>query len=81
MEQFKLQYTEYAKEGYLTNIVHAEYFSIVDALKLRYNKLKNEYWYDGNGEKTNIKRYKVEVMISGYKTVDNPQELFAQFDL
>lgn len=81
MQQFKIQYTEYAREGYLTNIVHAEYFSFADATKLRYNELKNLYWYDDQGERTNIKRYQVKLMIVGYKTVENVDDFFAQFEI
>lgn len=76
---FRIQYTEYSEHGALTDNIHAEDFSSPHSVYLRMKELKNIYWTNESGEKTGIKRYKVELLVQTFKLIENPDEFLEQF--
>lgn len=79
MNQFKIVTTEYSKQGALTNITHAYYYATADVAEQQMAELSREYHVDAEGNKTNIKMYKVELFVQTYKKIENPAEFFAMF--
>ena len=73
--QFKVQYTLYAPEGYLTSETHAVYFGDADSAEAKYNELKRAKQDNG------MKAYEVKLLIMGYKPVAAPAAFFEQFHM
>lgn len=73
--QFKVQYTLYAPEGYLTSETHAVYFGDADSAEVRYNELSRAKQDNG------MKAFKVDLFIAGYKPVADPATFFEQFHM
>lgn len=79
MNQFKILATEYSEKGALTNITHAYYYPTADVAEQQMAELNREYHVDADGNKTNIKMYKVELFVQSFKKIDNPANFFAMF--
>lgn len=79
MNQFKIVATEYSAAGALTNVTHAYYYSTADVAEQQMAELNREYHVDADGNKTNIKMYKVELFVQTYKKLENPVEFFSMF--
>ena len=73
--QFKVQYTLYSPEGYLTNETHAVYFGDEDSAEVKYNELKRAKQDNG------MKSYEVKLLIMGYKPVADAQAFFDQLHM
>lgn len=78
---FKVLATEYDEKGALTDISHSYTFTAPDVALEQYNKLNREYHLDVDGNKTNIKKYKVTYFVQSWKKIPDPAEFCKQFEM
>lgn len=78
--KFKVTATEYTENGALTNIVHGYTYDSPETALEQFRTLNAEYYTDDDGNKTNIKKYKMSYQVQAWKTISNPEEFCRQFE-
>lgn len=78
--KFRVTATEYTEQGALTDIVHSYIFDSPETALEQFKVLNAEYFYDEDGNRTGIKKYRMVYQCQSWKTITDPVEFCKQFE-